>query len=132
MPTLTSGNATIVAGTTPNLTADLYDTDGTALLAASITSLTFTIKDSDGNVINERDETDINDTGIGSLEDVEVDGVTVVRLTIKPTVDDTAYQSTTGVLETHYWRIDWGWNDSDAVARTGGDIYSIKVERMPA
>ena len=132
MPTLlTTGTTTVTAGTTPDLTAELYDNDGSALLKASITSLTLTIKDSEGNVINSRDSVDINDTGIGSLEDVVVGGIDVVRLTIKPVAADTAYQATDRTIESHMWRIDWGWTDTDGDSRTAGKIYEVKVERMP-
>ena len=124
---LTTGGVTVVAGSTPNLTAELYDNDGTALSKTAITSLTLTIKDSDGNIINTRDAVDINDTGIGSL----VDGASTVVLTIKPTAADTAYQGASGVVELHYWSVAWGWSDADLVARTGSEIWKIKCEQMP-
>ena len=132
MPTLlTTGTTTVVAGTTPDLTAELYDNDGTALLKAAITSLTLTIKDAEGNVINSRSAVDINDTGIGSLEDVTVSGVDVVRLTVKPTTADTAFQCTTASKESHLWELKWGWDDDDGDPRISGKIYEIIVEQMP-
>lgn len=128
---LTTGKATVIAGTTPDVTIDLFDNDGTALVKASITSLTLTIHDADGNVINSRTATNINDTGIGSLVDVVVGAVTVVRVTIKPTASDTAYQGSADVVESHYWKVIWGWTDAASVARTAGEVYEIKIERLP-
>ena len=124
---LTTNSTTVKAGSTPNLTLDLYDTDGTVLTKSAITSVTLTVKDCAGNVINNRSSVDINDNDIGSL----VDGDSTVTLTIKPTALDTAFQGTTDTVESHYWRVNWGWDDAAAVARIGGDIYEIKVERMP-
>ncbi len=126
---LTTGSATVIAGTTPDMSADLYDNDGTALTAAQITSLTLTIHDDEGNVINSRSDVDINDTGIGSL----VDGASTVTLTIKPVSADTAYQGDdSSDMESHYWKIKWGWNDGDGDARIGGEIYKLAIERLPA
>ena len=129
---LTTGRTVVTAGETPNFTADLYDTDGTALTKSAITSLTLTIKDCAGDVINSRNAVNINDTGIGSLEDVVVDGVTVVRLTVKPVAADTAFQANHGTKEVHRWEIKWGWTDGDGDARIGGEIYDINVERVAA
>ena len=91
------------------------------------TSLTLTIRDAHGNVINGRNSADINDTDIGSLED----GASTVELTIRPTPLDTAYQCSTGTAESHFWEIKWGWTDLSSVSRIGGEIYEITVERMP-
>lgn len=132
MPTrLTTGAATVVAGTTPDLVAELYENDCSALVKTQISSVTLSIRNCDGNTINGRSSTDINDTGIGSLADVTVDGTDVVRLTIKPTVDDTAYQGDKREEQSHFWEIKWGYNDGDGVTRTGGEIYEITIERPP-
>lgn len=128
---LTPGNSTVVAGTTPDLAAELYDNDGTALAKSQITSVTLTIKDCSGAIINSRSNVNVNDNDIGSLADVTVDGVEVVRLTLKPTEGDTAYQGDKREVQSHFWTVEWGWNDGEGVARTSGEIYEIKVERSP-
>lgn len=117
-PYVNAGESAVVTGT-------FYDTSGETLALAAIKTLTMTLKDSVGNIINSRDGTDIKNTGIGA---VAADGTVTVKLNST----DNAFQGASGLLEeTHSLLLTWTWDDDDDDELTGREEFEFKVRTQP-
>lgn len=120
---LTEHGEYVDADESANVTAVLFDTDDDQLNKLAIHSLTLTIVDDRGNVINNRLKSDILDNNGGSLGD---DGTLVIEL--QP--DDNAFMNPVGVQELHRLEIEWEWQQQNGQRRTGKQVYELFVRRL--
>ena len=93
----------INAGESAVITAVLYDATESTLNKAAIQTLTMTITDGSGSVINSRSDSNILDANGGTLA---TDGT----LTLVLSEEDNAYQGD-GITENHTVVIKWTWSD---------------------
>ncbi len=120
---LTTGETSVNDGESAKITATLYDTENASLAKAAINTLTLTIQDEDGSVINSRNGTDILDANGGTLA---TDGT----LTLKLTAADNAFQSSDKTRERHFVELAWTWDDAQSVEQTGKQTYILWVEKL--
>ena len=124
MPTpLTESGQYIDADESSELTATLYDTQSSELSKLAIQSVTLTIVDEYGNVINDRNAQDILDANGGSLAE---DGTLVVKM--MPA--DNPFVNEVGTVEQHSIEVGWTWQDLQADIMTGKQVWTVNVQRL--
>lgn len=117
-----SGDEHVESGAEPDLVATLYDNSGADLNKAAIKTLTLSIWDSAGSIVNGRDEVDVKDSTIGTLA---TDGT----VTIKFESADMAFLASSGTIEKRYVRLTWTFDDEESVERTGRKTWKIPIEK---
>ena len=123
---LTPANSDYVnAGESAVVEATLYDASGVTLEKSSVKTLTITLKDSGGTVINSRSASNVLDNDIGTLA---TDGT----VTLKLAPLDNAFQGDTDIVEESHWMLlEWTWDDSDSDEQTGSELFEIPIRKMP-
>ena len=94
-------------GSSSKVTATMHDYDGTAIVKAALLTLTMTLKDGSGNVVNLRDEVDIKDANGGFV-------ATNGTLTLYLDEDDNTRVDDTKAAERRILLLRYTWNDGVA------------------
>ena len=121
MSTLLTKNGHVLSGSTAVIDAVLYDTEAASMSKSAIITLTMTLLDPNGDVINGRDAQDVYDVNGGSIAE---DGS--VEIELSPA--DNPFVSSFVGTEDHELMLTWTY-DTGTEIRTGSKTWRIVVEQ---
>lgn len=115
-------NLVVKAVTSEKITATMHDYAGVAIVKASLLTLTMTLKDGSGNVVNSRSAVNIKDANGGY---VATDGTLSLYLSA---ADNTPLESSKDT-EKRILLLTFTWNDGvDSNNQTGAGEYTYTVD----